>query len=168
MLRVLFDTNIYGNLLEEPDTLQIEDKIHQEKEFIVYNYPLIRKELRNIPKTTKASRKARLLLLEMYDRITGEHFLTNSIEITNLALKYHNQYRNLGGIHGWDTNIRVDFMIVACASFHGLDLVYSNDNKTMVGKQAVKAYQHINLKENLRTPYFLGYQDLLTKFRNRL
>ena len=165
MLRVLFDTNIYGNLLEESDIEEIEQNIKQEKEFVVYHFPLIRQEIRNIPKVTKASRRARILLLEMYDRITGGHYLRNSIEITYLAKKYYDHYRNLGGIYGWDTNIRIDFMIVACASFNGLDIVYSDDQRTMLGKVAMKAYQHINLNENLRTPYFLKYADLLRKFR---
>lgn len=165
MLRVLFDTNIYGNLLEEPDASGIEQRIKEEKEFIVYNFPLIRVEIRNIPKVTKASRKARILLLEMYDRITGGHYLKNSIEIVSLARKYFGHYRNLEGTYGWDTNIQIDFMIVACASFYGLDIVYSDDQRTMLGKTAMKAYQHININENLRTPYFLRYGDLLKKFR---
>ncbi|MBR9690824.1 hypothetical protein GOV08_04015 [Candidatus Woesearchaeota archaeon] len=57
-------------------------------------------------------------------------------------------------------------MIVACASFRGLDIVYSADNKTLLGKPALKAYHRINIKENLRTPNFLKYVDLLEKFRN--
>lgn len=104
----------------------------------------------------------------MYDRITGGHYLRNSIQITQIAKKYFDHYRNLGGTYGWDTNIRVDFMIVACASFHGLDIVYSDDQRTMLGKTALKAYHHINIKESLRTPYFLNYEDLLKKFRNQL
>ena len=100
MLRVIFDTNIFGNLLEEPDTEEIESRINEDKEFIVYNFSPIRKELRSIPTTTKASKRARNLLLSMYDRITGDHFLKNSIEITNLAKKYYDHYRNLGGIYG--------------------------------------------------------------------
>ena len=167
MLRVVFDTNIYGNLLEEPDAEEIEIRIREEKEFVVYNFPLIRKEIRNIPKVTDASRKARLSLLEMYDRITGGHYLRNSIEITLLAKKYFDHYRNLGGTYGWDTNIRVDFMIVAGGSFHGLDIVYSDDQRTMLGKDAMKAYQHINLNEKLRTPNFLKYADLLNQFRTK-
>lgn len=104
----------------------------------------------------------------MYDRITGSHYLRNSIEITILAKKYFDHYRNLGGTYGWDTNIRVDFTIVACASFNGLDIVYSDDQRTMIGKEAMKAYHHINIKKNLRTPYFLKYANLLKKFRRQL
>ncbi|MBU1622924.1 MAG: hypothetical protein KJ597_05105 [Nanoarchaeota archaeon] len=106
--------------------------------------------------------------MSMYDRITGDHFLKNSIVITSLAKKYFDHYRNLGGIYGWDTNIRIDFMIIACASFNGLDVVYSDDQRTMLGKVALKAYQHININENLRTPDFLKYEDILQKFRMKL
>lgn len=166
MLRVIFDTNIYGNLAEEPDREEIERRIKEEKDFIVYNFPLIRQEIRNIPKVTKASRKTRILLLNMYDRITGGHYLKNSLQMISLAKKYFDHYRNLGGTYGWDTNIQVDFMIVACASFNGLDIVYSDDQKTMLGKTALKAYHHININESLRTPSFLKYIDILKKFRN--
>jgi hypothetical protein len=166
MLRVIFDTNIYGLLIKEKDAEEIEQKIIEDKEFIVYGYNPIRREIRDIPKVTKLSKKTRMLLLNLYDKITGNHFLEHSIKITNLARKYYDHYRKLGGIYGWDTTIRIDFMIVACASFHGLDVVYSKDNKTLLGKHALKAYKHINLKENYRTPEFLRYEDLLKKFRN--
>jgi hypothetical protein len=168
MLRVIFDTNIYGLLVKEKDADEIERKIIEDKKFIVYSYQPIRKEIRDIPKITKLSRKTRNLLLSLYDRITGNHFLENSIKITDLARKYYDCYRNLGGIYGWDTSIRIDFMIVACASFHKLDIVYSADNATLLGKHALKSYKHINLKENLRTPNFFKYSDLLRKFRNQL
>ena len=166
MLRVIFDTNIYGFLLKEKDAEKIEKKIKDDKEFVVYGYSPIRKEIRDIPKITKLSKKARSLMLSLYDRITENHFLENSIKITALARKYCDYYRNLGGIYGWDTSIRIDFMIVACASFHGLDVVYSADSKTLLGKYSLKAYKHINIKENLRTPNFFKYEDLLEKFRS--
>lgn len=166
MLKVIFDTNIYGLLLKENDAIKLERKIIEDKEFIVYGYQPIRKEIRDIPKVTKLSKKTRILLLGLYDRITGNHFLKDSIKVTDLAKKYYNCYRNLGGIYGWDTSIRVDFMIVACASFYGLDIVYSEDNKTLLGKRSLKSYNHINLKENFRTPNFLRYNDLLDKLRD--
>ena len=166
MLRVIFDTNIYGFLIKEKDAAELENKIKEDKEFIVYNYKPIRNEIRAIPKVTKLSKRARNELLKLYDNITGKHFLENSIKITTLARRYYDNYRSLGGIYNWSTSIKVDFMIVACASFHGLDVVYSGDNRTLLGKHALKAYKHINLKENLRTPNFLKYEDLLQKLRS--
>lgn len=168
MLRVLFDTNIFGHLLDEPDAGEIEDEIIAEKDFIVYDYRPIRKEIRDIPTTSPLSKRTRNLLLVMYDRITGSHSLKNSERVLNLAQQYHGHYQKLGGIYGWHTSIKVDFMIVACASLHGLDLVYSNDNKTLLSDKAQEAYDHISLKENLRTPKFLRYEDLLKKFRGLL
>ncbi len=167
MLRIILDTNIYGRLAEEPDREEIEKRIIENKEFMAYNFQLIRKEIRNIPKVTKASKKVRILLLNMYDRITDDHFIKNSVKIINLAKMYYNHYRSLGGIYGWDTNIRVDFMIVACASAHNMDIVYSSDQRTMLGKITLKAYNNINTKENLRTPDFMDYIDLLKRFRNQ-
>lgn len=38
MLRVIFDTNIYGFLLLEPDADKIEQRIKEEKNFVVYGY----------------------------------------------------------------------------------------------------------------------------------
>ena len=52
MLRVIFDTNIYGFLLKEKDAEKIEKKIKDDKEFVVYGYSPIRKEIRDIPKVT--------------------------------------------------------------------------------------------------------------------
>ncbi len=166
MLRVIFDTNIYGLLVKEKDAAELEKRIIEEKEFIIYGYRPVREEIRAIPKVTRLSCKTRMMLLTLYDRITGKHFLENSVQITNLAKKYYDYYRNQGGIYSWDTSIRIDFMIVACASFYNLDIIYSEDNKTLIGKTALKAYNHINIKENLRTPSFLKYNDLLKKFRD--
>lgn len=137
MLRVIFDTNIYGHLLNEPDWVTLEENILADKDFVVLGYKPIRKEIRDIPKVTKLSRKTRILLLEMYDRITEGRMLKDSVAITHLAKKYYDVYRTHKGIYGWNTSIRIDFMIVGCASFHGLDIVYSADNKTLLSKLTI-------------------------------
>lgn len=168
MLRVIFDTNIYGDLFNEKDFDTLQKRIKEDHEFVVYGYNPIRQEIRNIPKVTKLSKKARIALLTLYDTITNGHFLEHSLRITNLAKKYYNYYREQGGTYGWDTNISIDLTIVACASFHGLDIVYSGDNKTLGGKAARKAYRHVNIRESLRTPDLLTYQELLMKLRNQL
>ncbi|MBR9690825.1 hypothetical protein GOV08_04020 [Candidatus Woesearchaeota archaeon] len=63
MLRVIFDTNIYGLLLKEKDVEKLIEKINKEKEFIVYGYKPIRKEIQKIPKVTKLSKRTRVHLL---------------------------------------------------------------------------------------------------------
>jgi len=166
MLRVIFDTNIYGFLFLEKDYEMLIKTINKDKEFIVYGYEKVRKEIRDIPKTTTLSKKARIGILKVYDKITGSHLLKNSLKINRLAKKYYDYYKREGGTYGWDTSIRIDFMTVACATIESLDLVYSEDKKTLLNKHALKAYNHINMKENLRTPNFLKYDNLLLKLRN--
>jgi hypothetical protein len=167
MLRVIFDTNIYGRLAGEQDGPTLEERIRSEKEFIVYGYAPIRQEIRNIPKESKLSQRNRILLLNLYDKITGNHLLPDSIRVNHLAKKYFDYYQRSGGGYSWQSSIKFDFMIVACASIHGLDIIYSADNKTMSNKTAIKTYDHINLKEYIRTPRFLKYEDLVKQFRTQ-
>ena len=164
MLRVIFDTNIYGLLLQERDIFLLEEKIEQDKEFVVYGFSLIRKELRDIPKAIKFGKSnQRNLILSLYDRLTHGRYLSESIKIDRLALKYYNVYRLYGGIHTWH-EMRVDFTLVACATYYNLDIVYSEDKKTLASKTALKAYKHVNSQDNFRTPTFFTYSDLLLKF----
>tara|TARA_Y100000310_G_scaffold345746_1_gene469168 strand:+ start:11669 stop:12148 length:480 start_codon:yes stop_codon:yes gene_type:complete len=157
MLRVIFDTNIYGLILDSGQEKVIEEKLPNN--MIIYGFSLIRKELRNVPTTTTKARKARLLLLSLHDRVTKEHIFTENKRIIDLAKEYYNEYRNQGGIVPWK-NIRTDFMIVACATLHGLDVIVSNDKKTMVSSKALISYNLINE----RTPTFFTFEDLVNKF----
>lgn len=162
MKRAIFDTNVYGLIINESNPDEIRQRITARRDLIVYGYQPIRKELRDVPKTTKISRKIRVKLLSMYDWIVMGHVLQNSDAINRIAEAYYKQYRKNGGIHGWDTGIGVDFTIVACGSMNCLDVIYSEDNKTMRCDAAMKSYEHVNSREGLKTPNFLKYSDLLT------
>ncbi len=71
MLRVIMDTNIYGRLVEEENFREIATKIKNDPDFKVYGFGLIRKELRDTPKTSKLGRFSRRnLLLRAYRKIT--------------------------------------------------------------------------------------------------
>ncbi len=164
MLRVIFDTNIYGLLALEKYLEVIEKKIEEDKNFVVYGFQPIRKELRDTPTNLKLGKLSkRNLMLGLYDRITHGRYLHDSIAINRLALKYYNAYRTYRGVYNWDI-VKIDFTIVACATYYKLDIIYSEDNQTLVSKQALKAYHHINIKENLRTSTFYTYRQLLLKF----
>lgn len=167
MLRVIFDTNIYGLLALEKEESEIRKRIKQDKGFLIYGFKEIRKELRNTPKESKLGRLSkRNYLLSLYDELTGGRYLKESIKINRLALKYYNVYRNLGGIHSWHkTNINMDFTIVACASLNKLDIVISDDNRTMLSKPALKAYKHIGIKEGCWVPNFWKYSDLKERYK---
>lgn len=167
MLRVIFDTNIYGKIIEEKNFEEIATKIKNDEDFKVYGFQLIRKELRETPKTSKLGKLSRRnLLLSLYDGITAGRYLKDSIEINRVALKFYNAYRQFGGIANWDkTNLDVDFIIVACATFYKLDIVVSDDSKTMLSKQALKAFKHICVKEGYWHPNFWKYSDLRIRYK---
>ncbi len=167
MLRIIFDTNIYGKIIEEENFEQIATKIKSDVNFKVYGYSPIRKELRDTPKSSRLGKlNRRNLLLNVYDGITNGKYLRDSLVIHRLAMKFYNTYRELGGIRNWEkTNINVDFTIVACAMFYKLDIVVSDDSKTMLSKQALKAFRHISIKEALRQPTFWKYSDLRTRYK---
>ncbi|MEK6932888.1 MAG: hypothetical protein AABW56_03790 [Nanoarchaeota archaeon] len=57
MLRVIFDTNVYGHLITEKDFIEIQRKIKDDKEFVVYGYKPIRDEIRAIPKKLNRVKK---------------------------------------------------------------------------------------------------------------
>ncbi len=166
MLRVIFDTNVYGLLALEPKIAIIKEKIVKDPNFIVYGFQPIRKELRETPKHEKLGKlNKRNLLLGLYDELTKGRYLSESIKINELALKFYNSYRTFGGIRSWkETNINVDFTIVACASYYKLDLLISDDSSTLLSKPAMKAYKHITVKEGLWHPNFWKYSDLRMKY----
>ena len=56
-----------------------------------------------------------------------------------------------------------DFLIVAVASLKSLDLVCTQDTKTMASEHAQKAYFAINKKNGLRTPEFILLEDFKKK-----
>jgi len=166
MLRVIFDTNIYGLLTQEPKIDRIRKKILEDSNFIIYGFKPIRKELRDTPKAERLGKLSkRNYLLSLYDELTKGRYLQESIKINRLALKFYNAFRKFGGIRNWrDANINVDFTIVACASYYKLDIVVSDDSSTMLSKPARKAYKHITIKEGMWHPNFWKYSDLKTKY----
>lgn len=105
-------------------------------------------------------------MLSLYDGITAGRYLKDSIQINGVALKFYNAYRQFGGIANWDrTNLDVDFNIVACAAFYKLDVVISDDSKTMLSKPALKAFKHICVKESYWHPNFWKYSDLRIRYK---
>ena len=166
MKRVIFDTNVYGFLFKEPDLRILEHNMVSDENFIVYGYTQIRKEIRKIPKKTDMSKKARSILLSLYDSITKGRILEHIPYIEELAKSYHSTYKELGGIYSWDTSIKVDFELVACASVNCLDIIYSADKKTMTSTPALRAYKKVNAEIKINTPEFIGYKKLIEDFRN--
>ncbi|MBS3148013.1 hypothetical protein J4219_03960 [Candidatus Woesearchaeota archaeon] len=159
--RVIFDTNIYGFLADESLIAQIEPRIIDNGALIVYGCSVIRKELRDAP------RDARLALLELYDHITKSRDLAVSSEAQVLAQEYYAEAKRENQHIRAYAEICKDFLIVAVASLNNLDIVFSDDSKTMKADSCIKAYQLVNLRHNLRPPNFLSYSILKQSFAGR-
>ena len=52
-----------------------------------------------------------------------------------------------------------DFLIVACASVHGIDIVISEDNATLASELSLLAYQKVNHEQKLSFPQFIKYEE---------
>ncbi|MBI4162733.1 MAG: hypothetical protein HY513_03545 [Candidatus Aenigmarchaeota archaeon] len=59
--------------------------------------------------------------------------------------------------------MRNDMLIVAEATISELDIVVSEDNRTMISHPAKKAYYTTNKDHNFITPNFIGYDEFKRK-----
>ena len=155
--RFLLDTNIYGELLLDKDFELLMEKMMNQ--CVVHGFKVIRNELRAVPTKIKVENKnLRIGLLHIYDELIKQSY-TSTKEIVNLAEDYYVLYRKLGGSKGSE-EMRNDLLIVACASVNQVDIVVSEDCKSMLSENAIKAYEFVNLIRKKRTPNFIGYLKL--------
>jgi predicted nucleic acid-binding protein len=160
VLRVILDTSIYGRIVFNTEDDKIRNALNKNRNIIIYGSRIIRGELRETPKILKdfrSGRKIRILLLNLYDSI-ARHNLPVIGALSTLAREYYRHYRLNGGSLGWKY-IENDFLIVATASFYNLDIVVSEDERTMKSEPAVKAYLSVNDKERFNTPKFIDYEE---------
>ena len=167
MKRELLDSNIYAKIIEKMEVDFVLNNLPKSN-IIVYGSDIIRKELRDTPKekimiAENKKKKIRILLLNLYDFIVKNHQLKTTNAVKELAEAYYIAYKKLGGF-----KVRVeiinDFMIVATATINKLEVVYSEDNKTMLNEQAIKSYELINSIKKLNTPKFKSYEE----FKNEI
>ncbi|AJF60456.1 MAG: hypothetical protein QT03_C0001G0970 [archaeon GW2011_AR10] len=154
-LRVLLDTNIYGLICELSDARKTVFQIAEHS--TVCGSRVVRQELRNIPKKVIRGRaKLRNQALEFYDVLVAEkrnYSVTDFVRV--LALEYNSMYK---GSKSW-SELENDFLIVATASIHSINVVVSNDERTMTSKEAVEAYYFANQKFELKTPDFIKFEE---------
>lgn len=170
MKRILLDTNIYGQLVED-DILLLELSNLVPDIFVIYGMPLIRKELRQIStKVIVEGKSKRNMVLIAYDSFVRKdnHTLHVNEFVLLLAHKYFEEYKKRGGTFSHDEMFS-DFTIVACASLHNLDVVISDDKRTMLSDKAKEAYKTINEEKQFRTPQFYMYgqfKEVVRRFTN--
>ncbi|MEK6887386.1 MAG: hypothetical protein AABX14_00400 [Candidatus Aenigmatarchaeota archaeon] len=159
MKRVILDTSVYGELIKETDVV---DKLVSivPSNYVLYGTKIIRDELRDLSKDARfEGRGKRNLLLSLYDTLIkmDHHNLDVSSLIEIIASEFYKKYRANGGSRSLRDMIN-DFRIVACASFYGLDIVVSHDEKSMLAKESVKAYNVVCEEFNLTIPNFMPYR----------
>ena len=160
MKRLIFDTNIYGFIAKDIERELIVNSILANRQFIVYGNKLIRDELRDIPKKIRYEGKnVRVDILSLYDKIIRGHILAVADLHYEMAENYYKAYKELGGSKSKDSII-TDFKIVACASANNIDIVSSDDGKSMLVENAVRAYHLVNSIAKKRTPNFIDYYML--------
>ncbi len=167
MKRIMLDTNVYEHMLRYFSEAELQS-IFTQNSLVFYGNEIVRKELREISAALKIAvdrrlRSLRIVLLNLYDELNGEHVYSVTAEMELLAEKYFVAYRMAGGIKPKE-KVLDDFIIVACASLKNLDVIVSEDAKTMLSKDALSAYKLVNGLDSKRTPDFIsfeGFKELL-------
>jgi len=154
-LRILLDTNVYGVLVEK-DKLVLVEQILKTSKVAIYGCKLIRDELRETPAWKSAEgKKLRNTMLQTYDVLVGKHLIQMTPAITRLATEYTRAYKGNVSV----SRMLADFLIVSAATIKGLDIVCSEDDRTMKSRKAIQAYKQINKENGLGTPNFIGLKE---------
>ncbi len=166
--RILFDTSVYGMLAKDDVVFTLLMEKKKNVEVVFYGCTLIRNELKDTPKQIRElNRSLRLHLLYLYDSlITKENHNLNVNDLVKLlAGKYMKEYKICGGSVGYDYMMN-DFFIVALATIYQMDIVVSNDTRTMLSYSATEAYKRINKEQGMRNPMYLDYSLFKRKIIN--
>lgn len=163
MKRALLDTNIYGLIVEKKEEEEFRTLVNR-AQVIIYGCSVIRKELRDTPKnkrmlTEKGTKNFRILLLSLYYAVTKNHELLIDKKTQELANKYLKKFSEITGQTALD-HLKIDFLLVACATLNNLDLIVSEDHKTLLSTDAKRAYHFVNGSEGLHVPPLFTYEDL--------
>ncbi len=163
MKRVLLDTNVYGLIVEKEDPEKVREIIRNSS-IIIYGIAIIRKELRATPKGIIDGINLRMDLLRLYQETTKDRELEIGKKEVEITENYSVVYKKLGGITSKEKMMN-DFLIVASASLHNIDIVVSEDNTTMLNKTALSAYSIVNSVLKLRMPRFISYDKFKQEIR---
>jgi hypothetical protein len=160
-VRVLLDANVLAPIIDDGKTFSFR-QIAKSGKVVFYGFSIVRKELRAIPLHIKKDEKSfRGTILAYYDLLVKDHQFSLTASIELLAKEYESEYS--GGIS--TKKLRHDFLIVACASFHHIDILLTDDQHSLSSELAVKAYEKVNARRNLRNPVFRTLHDFEASFR---
>jgi hypothetical protein len=81
-----------------------------------------------------------------------------TLETERLCEDYFITYKELGGAFGVN-EMRNDFLIVACATIHEMDIIVSEDSRSLLSEDALKAYSIVNALYKRKNPAFIKYLE---------
>ena len=148
-MRLLCDTCIYGIMINDNEVNTMIEKIQSSGRFKINGFDVIKRELRR-----EGRDKSRLTGL--YDQLMNAKDYPEYQKITRLAEEYYREFKNFGGTSPKQKIIN-DFKIIACASLYYMNVVVSEDEKTMLGLLSKKAYDRVNAAKKIKTPEFWKY-----------
>jgi len=161
MFRIMFDTSVYGKLVEDDLIREKFERKFNSNEYVVYGISVIRKELRKTPKDiVLGNKKLRILLLTLYDSLVKKknHDLKINPLIEKLSSDYFKEYKKLRGNLS-KKEMKNDLIIIATATIYHLDIIVSNDEKTMLSPICLKVYKTVNKRYGLKDPIFKLYKS---------
>ncbi len=163
MKRVLPDTNFYTQMLRNSDKAGEVVALASKLSFRFYGFDEVRYELKAAPRIAAPflDRNLRADLLRLYESLITKEYLFEQ-RMMDLAVEYYNRYRSLGGTAP-HTDIITDFLIVACASLNGVDVLVSDDASTMLNRRAVQSYMDVNGKHSLGLPKLWSYAGFISE-----
>jgi hypothetical protein len=163
--RILLDTSVYGKLVEDRSVFNSLEERKKNVEVVFYGCSIIRSELKATPKEIKdISRSLRNYLLFLYDSLITKdnHNLTPNQFVEGLAKLYAVAYKKQGGAVS-ERLMKNDFVIIALATIYQMDIVISNDKRTMLSNAATRAYIKVNKEQGFRNPDYMDYNTFRRK-----
>lgn len=165
--RVLLDTSVYGRLVSDKITLQNLEEKQEAHKIVIYGTKILRHELRETPKhMTLEGKKLRILLLGIYDSLVSSHNLEFNKLVRTLSNDYFKAYKEEGGSLS-NQEISNDLIIVATATIYNLDIVVSDDERSMFSDKAIRAYKKVNKDYGMKNPLFKKYNNFKEEIARR-
>ena len=171
----ILDTNVYGELLIEPNSQDIIKEIKEDKTTYIFGIDIIENELKESPVGIRIRRKPlRDMVIAIYETIVDEKLKLFQLA-KYLASDYFEEYDKLRKSGRYyklidsktkkytEDDLRVDFQIIAMASLKQVDVVVSTDRRTILSSLAEDTYNKVNKLNGLKTPRLVKYSN----FKNR-
>ena len=172
----ILDTNVYGEILIEKESVKIINKIEKDRSLFIYGVDVIEHELYDVPTDKKIKGKIfRELVLLTYKSLIDEEIILPPLA-DYLASRYYKKYLELRKSRKYykltkvkelkynEDDLKIDFQIIAVASLKGVDIVVSADKRTMLSNVASETYNIVNKINGLRTPKLVDYFEFRKRY----